>query len=46
MRSVQVPLAALPSSVARLPSGRKLPVKGALPLVIEVAASSSRRVLV
>ncbi len=38
---VQLPAALWPSKAPRACSGRKLPVKGADPVVIEVVASSS-----
>ena len=44
-RSVQLPLGSLPSKSLSEPSGRNLPVKGAEPAVMEVAASSSKMVL-
>ena len=44
--SVQVPAELIPSSTERGESGRKLPVKGAVPEAMGVAASSSNTVLV
>jgi hypothetical protein len=44
--SVQVPAALIPSSADSGLSGRKLPVKGAVPDEMAVAASSSNTVLV
>ena len=45
-RRVQVPAALIPSAAESRQSGRKLPVKGAVPAAMAVAASSSKTVLV
>ena len=44
--SFQVPCTCFPSTADRFPSGRNVPVNGAVPRVIDVVASSSRTVFV
>ncbi len=45
IRNVQVPAAFLPSKAVSTCSGRNDPVNGGVPAVIEIAASSSKTVL-
>jgi len=44
MRRIQVPLTEVPLRALRGVSGRKLPLKGAVPAVMDVAALSSNTV--